>query len=136
MITGLGSVAVLVRDAKVAAQWYEEKLEFEIVEDRGHAVFVKPAGSDVLIHLCEKCKDWGNDSPGGRTGLWFRSGSLLRDRDPKSGYVIPSSCPSNVERTYAELKSRGIEFTQELTTTSWGKVAIFKDPDGNEFEIS
>jgi catechol 2,3-dioxygenase-like lactoylglutathione lyase family enzyme len=136
VITGLGSAAVLVKNARESAEWYKDKLEFDIVEDRGHIVFVKPKGSEAMIHLCEKCDDWGDDSPGGKTGIWFRSGSLLLGRDPKENLLIPSSSPDLVETTYVELKSRGVEFTQDLMSTSWGKMAIFKDPDGNEFEIS
>ena len=57
-------------------------------------------------------------------------------RRNKTGYVIPASKPQNVEETYHELKKNGVEFSQELTTNAWGKMAVFKDPDGNEFEIS
>jgi catechol 2,3-dioxygenase-like lactoylglutathione lyase family enzyme len=136
MISDLGSVAVLVRDAKRSAEWYRDKLGFEIVVQDDHIVFVKPKNSSVLIHLCEKCDDWGTDSPGGRTGIWFRSGALLMQKDPKSRVVTPASDPVEVERTYAYLKEKGVEFTQGLETRSWGKMAIFKDLDGNEFEIS
>lgn len=39
------------------------------------------------------------------------------------------------ERTYRELKAKGVEFSTELTTESFGTYAIFKDLDGNEFWI-
>jgi catechol 2,3-dioxygenase-like lactoylglutathione lyase family enzyme len=137
MITGVGSVAVLVNDAKKSAEWYRDKLGFEIVEKGGHAVFVRPRGSAFpLIHLCERCDDWGNDTPGGRTGVWLDSGGITLHKSKDSGFILPSSNPDNVERTFDELKKNGVEFSQELTAMSWGKMAIFKDPDGNEFEIS
>ena len=50
--------------------------------------------------------------------------------------ALPSSKPEDVERTYLELKRNGVEFSEELTTTDWGKYAILRDLDGNEFEIS
>jgi len=28
-----------------------------------------------------------------------------------------------------------VDFAEELTAASWGKYAILKDPNGNEFEI-
>jgi len=136
MISTLGSIAILVRDAKKSSEWYRDKLGFEIVEDRGHAVFVKPKDSNVLVHLCAKCDDWGNDTPGGRTGIWFRSGHLVMKKDERSGLIVPSSDPNEVESTYKELLKNGVEFTEELKMTTWGKMAIFKDLDGNEFEIS
>jgi len=137
MITGMGSVAILVRDARRSAQWYRDKLGFQIVGIEGHAVFVQPVQSQgTLLHLCEQCDDWGNDRPGGRTGIWLRCGELTYHKDERTGRVFPASNPANVEKTYHELKEDGVEFTQELTTTSWGKMATLRDPDGNEFEIS
>ncbi len=137
MITGLGSVAVLVHDARKSAEWYRDKLGFEIVGIEGHTVFVKPKGSQaVLLHLCGRCDAWEEDKPGGRTGIWLQCGEITIRKDEKTGQVLPASNSENVERTYFELKRNGVEFTEELTTTDWGQYAIFSDPDGNEFEIS
>jgi hypothetical protein len=41
-----------------------------------------------------------------------------------------------VERTFQELKARGVEFSGEPKTEPWGTFATFKDPDGNEFVLS
>jgi lactoylglutathione lyase len=137
MITGAGSIAILVRDAQISAEWYRAKLGFEIVGNEGHAVFVKPKGASTsLLHLCGPCDAWGQDAPGGRTGIWFQCGEITFRKDAKTGQIVPASSPEDVERTYAELRRNGIEFSEELTTTDWGKYAIFSDPDGNEFEIS
>ncbi len=136
MITGVGAVAVLVRDAKKSAAWYHEKLGFEIVSAEGHAVFVRPPSSPFpLLHLCEECESWEGDKPGGSTGLWLPSGPITF-RKAKSGELLPASDPREVEKTYQELKDKGVPFNGELKTTSWGKMAAFRDPDGNEFEIS
>lgn len=137
MIAGVGCVAILVNDAKKSAEWYREKLGFEIVEAEGHAVFVKPKGSQTsLLHLCGRCEAWENDRPGGRTGVWLYCGEISYHKDEKSGQLVPASKPEDVETTYMELKKKGVEFSEELTTTDWGKYAIMKDLDGNEFEIS
>lgn len=137
MITGVGSLAVLANDPKKSAEWYRDKLGFEIVGAEGHSVFVRPKGSSTpLIHLCGKCDSWGDDRPGGRTGLWFSSGEIVMQRHPKTGQLLPASKPEAVERTYQELKAKGVEFAEELVSTNWGKYAIMKDPDGNEIEVS
>jgi catechol 2,3-dioxygenase-like lactoylglutathione lyase family enzyme len=137
MITGIGSVAIVSRDPKKLAEWYHDKLDFEIVGKVGHAVFVKPKGSEnFFLHLCGECDSWENDKPGGRTGVWFHCGQIRVAKDEKTGMVLPSSDPAEVEKTYNELKSKGVEFSEELTTTDWGKYAILKDPEGNEFELS
>jgi catechol 2,3-dioxygenase-like lactoylglutathione lyase family enzyme len=136
MITGTGSVAVLVEDARESAIWYRDKLGFEIVGIRRHTVFVRPKRSNTLMHLCERCDAWEGDEPGGRTGIWLHCGKVVVRRDSKTGLVLPASRPEAVERTYRELKRKGVEFSEELTTTSWGKYALLKDLDGNVFEIS
>jgi catechol 2,3-dioxygenase-like lactoylglutathione lyase family enzyme len=114
MITDTTSVAVLVSDAKKAVEWYKDKLGFE-VSVQGHWVTVNPKGSKFMLHLCEKCKEWEEDRPGGQTGIAFAT--------------------DNKEQTYRELKARGVVFSKELTTEWFGTYAIFKDIDGNEFWI-
>ena len=137
MISGVGSVAILVHDAKKSAKWYHDKLGFEIIGIEGHTVFVKPKGSDApLLHLCGRCDAWEEDRPGGRTGIWLRCGAIAINKNKKTGQALPASRPEDVERAYHELKRKGVEFSEELTTASWGKYAILKDLDGNEFEIS
>jgi catechol 2,3-dioxygenase-like lactoylglutathione lyase family enzyme len=137
MITGVGSVAILVHDAKKSALWFRDKLGLEIVGLDRHTVFVRPKGIHAnLLHLCERCDAWENDRPGGRTGIWFQCGEIMIRKDEKTGQALPASKPENVEQTYLELKKKGVEFSEELTSTSWGKYAILKDPDGNESEIS
>jgi catechol 2,3-dioxygenase-like lactoylglutathione lyase family enzyme len=114
MLTEVSSVAVLVTDAKKSAKWYSEKLGFE-TNAEGHWVTVRPKGSKMVIHLCEKCEEWGDDRPGGNTGIGFYS--------------------DDQRKTYQELKAKGVEFQKELTTEWFGTYAIFKDPDGNGFWI-
>ena len=136
MLTGVGSVAILVSDPKKAAEWYHVKLGFKVVENNGHTVYVKARDDHFILHLCGKCGAWENDRPGGRTGIWFHCGEITMRRDSESGQLIVASDPVLVEETYRELKSKGVEFSEEITTTRWGKYAIFKDLDGNEFEMS
>jgi predicted enzyme related to lactoylglutathione lyase len=40
-----------------------------------------------------------------------------------------------IQKTYAELSEKGVEFTTEPKMESWGWWAQFKDPDGNEFGL-
>jgi len=137
MISGVGSLAILSNDAEKLAAWYRDKLGFEILEARGHSVFIRPTGSsEPLIHICGKCEDWGIDKTGGRTGIWLHCGPIRMERDQTTGLLLPSSDPRKVEETCRELQEKGVEFSGELKTMSWGKYAILKDPEGNEFEIS
>jgi catechol 2,3-dioxygenase-like lactoylglutathione lyase family enzyme len=136
MISGVGSVAVLSRDPRKLARWYSEKLGFEILGEAGHTIYVRPKGAqNVLLHICGKCDSWENDKPRGRTGIWLHCGKVSMNRDAKTGQLLPFSDPSEAEKTFMELKRSGVEFSEELTTTDWGKYAIMRDPEGNEFEI-
>jgi len=114
MLTEVGSVAVLVADANKAAEWYRQKLGAKVTV-QGHWVAAKLPHSNVVIHLCGKNEDWEDDRPGGQTGISLKSD----DKD----------------KTYRELKSKGVEFDVELRDAPWGggKYAIFKDLDGNKF---
>lgn len=119
MITGVGSVAIFVRDTKKSAEWYRDMLGFEIIENGGHAVFVKPRGSQAsFLHLCGPCDEWEKDQPGGRTGVWLQCGEISMRKDERSGRLVPASNPENVEKTYLDLKERGVDFAEELTSTS------------------
>jgi predicted enzyme related to lactoylglutathione lyase len=42
---------------------------------------------------------------------------------------------AEIEKTYSELASRGVDFKQEPKKMPWGTYAIFVDPDGNEFIV-
>ena len=135
MIAGVGSVAILVNDPKKALEWYRDTLGFEIVNAKGHPIFLKPREGGTMIHLCTKCDAWENDKPSGRTGIWLRCGPSRTMKDQKTGVIIVASDPIEVEKTYNELRSKGVKFSEELKTEWWGKYAIMQDPDGNEFEI-
>jgi predicted enzyme related to lactoylglutathione lyase len=42
----------------------------------------------------------------------------------------------DVFATTEALKQRGVVFTKDPKAESWGTVAIFRDPDGNQFVLS
>ncbi len=116
-------------------EWHRDKLEFEIVENKGHTAFVRPTGSQFILHLCWKCDARERDHPGGRTGIWFHCGEVGVHKNSDSGHLIPASNPE-ADWTYLELKKKGVKFSEELTVTRWGRYAILRDFDRNEFEIS
>lgn len=100
-------IAVMVPDAKKAAAWYRDVLGFKIHSQDGHWVTVGPESAETVIHLCE-----GEVEPG-NTGIGLSAKDL--------------------QKTYSELKSKGVEFTQPPADHGFGPYARFKDPYGNEF---
>ncbi|MFQ5837473.1 MAG: VOC family protein [Thermoplasmata archaeon] len=112
MISKIMDVAVVVSDAKKAADWYRENLGFEVGGDpEGHWVVVYPPGGSVGTHL-HLCGDFYPGEPG-NTGIGLVTG--------------------NLEKTFKTLRERGVEFTVDPKKEDWGNYAMFKDMDGNEF---
>ncbi len=105
-----GSVAVVVSDGKKSAQWYKEKLGFEIRDNMEHWITVAPKGAKTVIHLCE-----GDELEPGNTGFGFYVKDVKKEEDA--------------------LRKKGVAFTQPTTKQPWGTQAAFKDLDGNEFWI-
>jgi lactoylglutathione lyase len=108
MINNMASVAVVVSDAKRAADWYTKTLGLELTASEKHWVVVRAKGSSTGIHLCQ-----GPPLEPGNTGILFEC--------------------DDVQKTYAELSSRGVVFTKPPKDEGWGLYAMFRDPDGNEF---
>jgi catechol 2,3-dioxygenase-like lactoylglutathione lyase family enzyme len=108
MIKSIIDVAIVVSNANKSAEWYKEKLGLEIRAKEGHWVTVAPKGPGPVLHLCET-----TPLEKGNTGICFQVDDL--------------------DETYKELSSKGVEFTAKPTKEEWGYYAMFKDPDGNEF---
>ncbi len=108
MIESVGTVAVVVSNAKKPAASYKEKLGFEIRDQDGHWGTVAPKKSETLLHLCKQ-----KELEPGNTGI------ALYAKD--------------IETTYADLVKKGVPFRHKLTHADWGTFAMLIDPDGNEF---
>jgi catechol 2,3-dioxygenase-like lactoylglutathione lyase family enzyme len=108
----VGDVAVTVRDARASAQWWREKLGFDvhvIGPPDGHALMVAPAGERFILHLCE---GFGEVEPG-NTGISFVTDDLAG--------------------TCRRLEAKGVCFPEPGAADGSGRIAKFADPDGNVF---
>jgi catechol 2,3-dioxygenase-like lactoylglutathione lyase family enzyme len=119
VITHVKFVSIPTRDQDRALAFYTAKLGFKVVTDQPFDgtqrwIELRIGGSETHFVLFTP---QGQDD---RIGSFF-NGSLACD---------------NVERTFQELKARGVEFSAEPKTEPWGTFATFKDPDGNEFVLS
>jgi catechol 2,3-dioxygenase-like lactoylglutathione lyase family enzyme len=135
MLKQLTNVQVWVHDQDEALAYYTEKLGMELREDvtvpemgnfRWHTVGV-PGQTDVAITLMAvpgppvfdaETRDQilALIAKGAASGLFFSS--------------------DNVQATYEELKSRGVEFQQEPTEQPYGIDAGFRDPSGNQMRVA
>ena len=75
-----------------------------------------------------------------RRGRRVPAGPLARDpgqAEPAMGRP-PASITietDDIQKSYEELKSRGVEFVSDVLEFPWGYVAQFQDPDGNRLQI-
>ena len=120
MITSVKFVSVPTRDQDRALSFYTEKLGFKVVTDqqmgggqRWIELQIGAAGATRLVLFIPE----GHED---RVGTVF-NGALACD---------------NVEKTYEELKGRGVEFVSAPKHEPWGTLAVLKDPDGNQIALS
>ena len=75
-------------------------------------------------------------------GSLFHAGSILLgihreegDRKSLPGSTVLILRTNNIEKTYKELKARGVTFDGQILDKPYGKIVSFKDPDGYIWEL-
>ncbi len=119
MIKGIKFLGVCVSDQDRAVKFYTEKLGLRIRTDQP---------------FNEKQRWIELQIPGAETGMVLFTPEGQEDRI--GTFVNTSIACDNIDRSYEELKARGVEFSTPPTSQPWGKFAVFKDPDGNSFVLS
>ncbi|MDQ3282066.1 MAG: VOC family protein [Acidobacteriota bacterium] len=117
MITQVKFVSITVENQDRALAFYTEKLGFKVATDQHFGegmrwLELKIGGAETKVVLFNT----PGKEPGGFSNVIWQS--------------------SNVQQTYEELKARGVEFTQEPRSESWGTSAMFRDSEGNVFLLS
>jgi predicted enzyme related to lactoylglutathione lyase len=67
-----------------------------------------------------------------RIGL---NGREQRGAHSGGGPVITFQTEGSLEDAVQELKGEGVEFPGEISEHDWGRVATFKDPEGNDLQL-
>lgn len=112
------SVAVLVSDTPKSIEWYTERLGLDLIDRDGHWVTVGHKGRGGRLHLCRPAD--------------FDPQQAL---EPGNSGILLNLPGKDFTQACAELKERGVEFSVEPTTESWGTYAMVRDPDGNEHTL-
>ncbi len=118
MIKQIKFVSVPVADQDRALDFYTEKLGFTIITDqpfddkqRWIELRVPKAETRIVLFTTAEDKE--------------RIGSFMN---------LSYTC-DDLQRTYEELKARGVEFVNRPKKEHWGSYAIFKDSEGNSFVL-
>jgi predicted enzyme related to lactoylglutathione lyase len=118
MIKRIKFLSIPVRDQDRALHFYTEKLGFRILTDQ---------------EFTEKQRWIELSIPGAETGLALFTPDGHEDR---IGTPLNTSWEvDNVEKTYSELVSRGVEFVGPPQKQPWGSFAIMKDSEGNQIVL-
>ena len=119
MIRGIKLVSIPVSNQDVSLKFYTEKMGFKVATDQPMGpgqrwIELLIPGSDVNLSLF---------TPPGH-------------EDRIGGFQNLTFWTDDVFATAASLKANGVELAAEPRKEVWGTMAIFKDPDGNEFVFS
>jgi predicted enzyme related to lactoylglutathione lyase len=117
MITQIKFASIAVADQDRALAFYTEKLGFKVATDQPFGggmrwIELKIGRSETKLVLFTP----PGAQPGGFQPIVFQT--------------------DNVQKTNEELRERGVEFTQEPKTETWGMSAMFRDSEGNVFVLS
>ncbi|WP_434055023.1 MAG: VOC family protein [Roseibium sp.] len=121
----IGAIALLVPDYDDAIAFYVDKLGFDLIEDTHLSetrrwVLVAPKGSDETRLLLAQADDEhqanaiGNQT-GGRVFLFLHTDDF--DRDHK------------------RMLANSVDFLENPREEVYGKVAVFRDPFGNKWDL-
>jgi predicted enzyme related to lactoylglutathione lyase len=112
-------VSIPVRDQDQALAFWTQQVGLQIATDQP----MGPGQRWIELKI-----------PGAQTGLVLFTPEGHQDR---IGTFQPLSFTvQNLEKAHQALTARGVEFTQAPKKNPWGSNAIFKDVDGNLFNVS
>ena len=118
MIVHVKFVSIPVTDQDRSLAFYSDKLGFKLVTDQPFDD--KQRWIELRIGSAET------------RFVLFRMDTGASPGSPFNGAL---AC-DNVQKTYDELKSRGVEFDSPPQEQPWGTFAVMRDPDGNQFVLS
>jgi predicted enzyme related to lactoylglutathione lyase len=121
MITGIGKVVVPVDEQERAKEFWITRVGFDLRTDEvyGDERWIEispPAGGPVLV-LSPRADD---------------PRPAVADQLPHSPVFF--SCP-DIERTYGELRDRGVQFPLPPQQLPFGWWALLEDPDGTRYAL-
>ena len=113
MVTGMKNVVVFVRDFDAAKRFYKELLQLPLVQESQAIMEFFPGGVSLGVALA--MHDDARKLVGRHTGITLTV--------------------KEIDKFCRQLTAAGVQFAEPLETTPWGKMAVVKDPDGNQFAL-
>ena len=112
MLKGVANIWMPIQDIERAVDFYENILGLPVVKRDG-------LGAEV-------------DANGVTVGL---NGREPEGAEAEGGPVLTFQPQGSLEETVDDLKGRGVVFPAEISEHDWGRVATFKDTEGNDLQL-
>ena len=109
MIEGIAAIWLPVTDMERAVAFYRDQLGLDVMDHDG---------------------DWSEVTAGDQ-----RIGLNASEAPAGDGGAVIAFAVDDIEATVDTLKDKGVEFAGELSEHPWGRIAPFKDPDGNDLQV-
>ena len=123
----IGMVSVFVADPVKAYEYYTEILGFEgvmFIPESYIAIVRSPLDKEGVNLLLEPTEPRG-----------LEIAKKYRKELYDMGIPVMSFTSDNIQKTYEELKSKGVVFKKTPTKTDYGFDAIFDDAHGNYIQL-
>src|ERR1044071_2831583 len=118
----IATAQVWVHDQDEALDFYTKKLGMEV-------------RSDVTVAEMGNFR-WLTVGPAGQPRMDAETAEQVKSLMAKGFAGTVFFATDDVQRDYEELKSRGVEFTEEPTEMPYGIDSAFRDPSGNNFRLT
>lgn len=121
----LGAIALIVPDYDEAIAFYVGKIGFDLIEDTKLSggkrwVLVAPKGSSETRLLLAKA-----DGPEQAAAIGYQTG----------GRVFLFLNTDDFDRDFCAMTAAGVIFLEDPRLEPYGKVAVFRDPFGNKWDL-
>jgi predicted enzyme related to lactoylglutathione lyase len=112
MVKGVANVWVPVEDVERALDFYQNALGFSVIKQDGPWAEVDANGLNIGLN--------GREPKGAQAG---------------GGPVVTFQPEAALEAAVEDLKGKGVEFPAGVSEHDWGRVATFKDSEGNDLQL-
>ena len=110
MVHGTAVVWLPVSDVRRSLSFYRDTLSLDEVRSGEDWAELDANGLHIGLN--------GNEQPGG-----------------DGGAVIAFQPQGTLDEVVEQLRGEGVEIVGEISEHPWGRVATFKDPDGNDLQL-
>jgi predicted enzyme related to lactoylglutathione lyase len=109
MIESIARIWLPVTEMERAVAFYRDSLGLDVVEHDG---------------------DWSEVTAGDQ-----RIGLNANESPAGDGGAVVAFKVDDIDAAVEQMKGDGVEFADEISEHPWGRIAPFKDPDGNDLQL-